>query len=123
MLVGTDQALPMLALPAEPDARVKKFNAAAAKRFVHGENLNTGMALATSGSGAPLPCPMLDLFVGARLEEESAPDPSDWAAELGARRPEAEQERLSAFIARLIAERAPIWRRLGAVARPAPVAY
>jgi SAM-dependent methyltransferase len=123
MLVGTDQALPMLGLPAEPDARIKQFNAAAAKRFVHAGNLNTGMALATSGSGAPLPCPMLDLFVAARLQEEPAPDPSAWAARLGAGRPEAEQERLSAFIARLLAERAPIWRRLGAVAGPAPVTY
>jgi len=32
---------------------------------------------------------------------------------LGAGRPEDERERLGAFIERLIAERAPIWRRLG----------
>ena len=116
MLVGTDQALPMVAPPTEPDPLVTRFNAAAAKRFVRAGNLNTGMALATSGTGAPLPCPMLDLFVAARLEEKQAGDPASWAAALGAGRPEAEQERLCAFITRLLAERAPIWQRLGAIA-------
>ena len=113
MLVGSEQALPMLAAPGDPDPRVIRFNRLAAKRFVHQENLNTGMALATSGTGAPLPCPMLDLFVAARLEEEQTADPASWAAMLGAGRPEDQQERLGAFIEQLIAERAPIWRRLG----------
>lgn len=122
MLVGTDQALPITAAPTEPDARVTRFTAAAAKRFVRAENLNTGMALATSGSGAPLPCPMLDLFVAARLAEQPAPDPAAWAARLGTGRPEEEQRRLADFIARLLVERAPVWRRLGAVSRLAPLA-
>ena len=113
MLVGSEQALPMLAAPGNPDPLVIRFNRLAAKRFVHQENLNTGMALATSGTGAPLPCPMLDLFVAARLEEEQTADATSWAAVLGAGRPEDERERLGAFIERLIAERAPIWRRLG----------
>jgi SAM-dependent methyltransferase len=113
MLVGSEQALPILAAPGDPDPRVIRFNRLAAKRFVRQGNLNTGMAVAASGTGAPLPCPMLDLFVAARLEEEQAPDPASWAAMLGAGRPEEEQERLRAFIERLITERAPIWRRLG----------
>ena len=113
MLVGSDQALPILALPTEPDPRVIRFNRLAAKRFVRSGNLNTGMALATSGTGAPLPCPMLDLVIAARLEEEQAPDPPAWAAMLGAERSEEDQQRLRAFIEPLIAERAPIWHRLG----------
>jgi hypothetical protein len=90
---------------------------------VRSGNLNTGVALATSGTGAPLPCPMLDLFVAARLEEERDPDISAWVAALGAGQPEAEQERLRAFIYRLIGERAPIWRQLGAVSASRPVAF
>jgi len=115
MLVGSEQALPILAAPGDSDPQVIRFNRLAAKHFVRQENLNTGMALATSGTGAPLPCPMLDLFVAARLEEGQAPDPASWAAMLGAGRSEDEQERLAAFIERLVVERAPIWRRLGAL--------
>jgi len=115
MLVGSEQALPLLTAPSDPDPRVIRFNGLAAKRFVRQGNLNTGMALATSGTGAPLPCPMLDLFVAARLEEERAPDSASWAAVLGAGHSQEEQERLRGFIDRVIAERAPIWHRLGAL--------
>ena len=87
------------------------------------ENLNTGMAVAASGTGAPLPCPMLDLFVASRLQDEGAPDPASWAATLGVGRPEAEQERLGTFITRLLAERAPIWQRLGALAPSVRLAF
>jgi SAM-dependent methyltransferase len=116
MLAGSEQALPLLATPGDPDPRVIRFNRLAAKRFVRQGNLNTGMALAASGTGAPLPCPMLDLFVAARLEEEQAADPASWAAMLGVGHPDDEQERLRVFIERLITERAPVWRRLGVLA-------
>jgi hypothetical protein len=116
MLAGSDQALPMLAAPSDPDPRVVRFNQLAAKRFVRQENLNSGMALATSGTGAPLPCPTLDLFVAARLQEEQEADPASWAAMLGVGRPDDEQQRLCAFIERLVAQRAPVWRRLGVLA-------
>jgi hypothetical protein len=59
---------------------------------------------------------MLDLFVASQLEEEGAPDAERWAAGLANGRSEAEKERLRAFIERLVAERAPIWQRLGALA-------
>jgi hypothetical protein len=116
MLVGTDQALPLLAPPAEPDARVRRFNRSAAKRLVRPGSLDRGAALAASGTGAPVPATLLDLFVAARLDEGPSPDSAAWAAALGAGQPQAEQERLAAFIHRLIAERAPLWRRLGALA-------
>ena len=45
-----------------------------------------------------------------------SPDPASWAAALCAGQPEAEQQRLHAFIDCLIAERAPLWHRLGALA-------
>lgn len=114
MLVGTEQAIPMLAPPAEPDPRVRRFNRLAASALVHSENLNTGIALAASGTGSPVPCTMLDLFVAARLEEEEqVADAAGWAETLGKGRPEDEQARLRAFIERLVVERSPIWRKLG----------
>jgi hypothetical protein len=105
--------MPVLAPAREPDATVRRFNSAAARRLVRPDNLNTGMALASSGSGAPLPGPMLDLFVASRLQEGERPDPSGWASLLGSGQSPAEQERLAAFIERLIAERMPLWRQLG----------
>jgi SAM-dependent methyltransferase len=116
MLVGTDQALPLLASPGPLDKRVGRFNRLAADRLVRPENLNSGSALAASGTGAPVPCTMLDLFVAAHLEDGQPPDPAAWAALLGSGQPEEEQQRLAAFIGRLIAVRAPLWRRLGALA-------
>ena len=120
VLVGTGQAMPLLASPRESDAHAQRFNSAAARRFVKPDNLNTGMALASSGTGAPLPCPMLDLFVAARMQACERPDPEGWASMLGSNQSPAEQQRLAAFIERLIAERAPLWRRLGCLAPNRP---
>jgi SAM-dependent methyltransferase len=120
MLVGTDQALPMLAPPGAPDPQVTRFNRLAAQRLAHRGNLNSGIALAAFGTGAPLPCTMLDLFVAVRLGEERTPNPAGWAATLGAAQPEAEQDRLRSFIERLIVARAPVWRRLGGLAAAPP---
>jgi SAM-dependent methyltransferase len=120
VLVGTNQAMPVLAPAREPDATVRRFNSAAARRFVRPDNLNTGMALASSGTGAPLPGPMLDLFVATRLQECERPDPSGWASLLGSGQSPAEQQRLAAFIEHLIAERMPLWRRLGCLLAAAP---
>jgi hypothetical protein len=58
---------------------------------------------------------MLELFVASQLETDPVPRPKAWAAMLGPDRPEAEQERLAAFVERVIAERMPIWKRLGAL--------
>src|SRR3981081_2922000 len=102
--------MPLRASPGEPEAHAQRFNSAAARRFVRPDNLNTGMALASSGTGAPLPGPMLDLFVAPPLQECGRPDPSGWASLLGSGQSPAEQQRLAAFIERLIAERMPLWR-------------
>lgn len=114
MLVGTHQAVPVLAPGAEPDLSVRRLNAAASRRFVRPDNLSNSMALATSGTGAPISCPMLDLFVASQLQA-GPPDPAAWANTLGADHPESERHRLQEFIDRLVTERAPIWRRLGAL--------
>jgi SAM-dependent methyltransferase len=113
MLVGTQQATRVLAAPGPPDDTVRRLNAAAARRLVRPDNLNNSMALATSGSGAPLPCPMLDLFVAAQLQSGTAADPAAWADFLGAGHPEDERRRLREFVDRLMVQRAPVWRQLG----------
>jgi SAM-dependent methyltransferase len=114
MLVGTEQTIPMRAPPAKADPRVGRFNRLAANAFVRSENLNTGMALGASGTGSPLPCTMLDLYVASRLEDEQqVPDTAGWVESLGSGRPEEERAKLAVFIDRLVAERAPIWRSLG----------
>jgi SAM-dependent methyltransferase len=120
MLVGSHQAMRVLGPTpdAGPDARARRLNAAAARRFVRPDNLNHGMALATSGTGAPLSCPMLDLFVAERLQSGGAPDPVSWADTLGAGHPPPERERLRTFLDRILADRAPVWCRLGALPPP-----
>ncbi len=117
MLVGGDQAVPVLGPPADPDRRAGALNRAAARRFARPESIAAGMALATSGTGSPLPCPMLDLFLAAQLSQNPRPDPDGWAAAFAAGRPAAEQERLRQFIERVLAHREPVWRRLGALSR------
>jgi hypothetical protein len=121
MLVGSHQALPVVGPAAEPDARVRRLNHAAAKRFVRPDNLNIGMALAASGTGSPLPCGMIDLYIVDRLQTDGAPDAAGWAQELGSAQPQHEQERLRDFIERVLAERAPVWRRLGVLPRAVAV--
>jgi SAM-dependent methyltransferase len=113
MLVGSQQAMRVLAPAAEPDPGVMRLNAAAARRFVRSDNLNNSIALATSGTGAPLSCAMVDLFVASQLQANPVPDPAALANTLGADHPESERQRLREFIERLVAERAPMWRRLG----------
>jgi len=115
MLVGTQQATRILGTPTAPDATVRRLNATAARHFARADTLNNSMALATSGSGSPLPCPMLDLFVAAELQAGTGPDSTGWANRLGAEYPLEARDRLTKFIDRLLVERAPIWRRLGAL--------
>ena len=114
MLVGSNQALPVVGPAVDLDNRARRLNQAAAKCFVRPDMLNLGMALATAGTGSPLPCTMLDLFIANRLAV-GAPDPRSWAEELSAGKPPSEQERLRTFIEGVLAGRAPTWRRLGAV--------
>ena len=115
MLVGTRQATPVLAQGAEPDPTVRRLNEAAARRFLRPDNFSASMALATSGSGVPFLCPMLDLFVASKLQTSPEAGPAAWAKELAVDHPETEQQRLQEFITKLVADRAPIWRRLGAL--------
>jgi SAM-dependent methyltransferase len=122
MLVGSHQAFPVIGPATEPDDRVRRLNRVAARRFVRPDNLEAGMALAASGTGSPVPCSMLDLFIADRLQSDSPPDPAAWARELGAAQPASEQDRLRGFIERVIAERVPAWRRLGGLPCQAAVA-
>jgi SAM-dependent methyltransferase len=117
MLVGSHQALPIAAPPTEPDAGTRRVIRAAAQRFVRPDNLDVGVALAASGTGAPVPCTMLDLFVADRLQENTAAAPATWAGELGAGQTESERARLGEFLERIVVKQVPVWRRLGVLSR------
>jgi hypothetical protein len=116
MLVGSQQAIPVLARPGEPFPSAHDLNRAAARRFLRPDNLDTAMALAASGTGTPIACPMLDLFIADRLQDAGPRNPAAWARELAAEHPD-EQDRLCTFIERVIADREPVWRRLGVLPR------
>ncbi len=113
MLVGSEQALPLLAPPCGTDGAAARLNGAAAARFVRPDNLNSAMALATSGSGAPVPCSMLELAVASRLSAGmSAPD---LASVLLSGASEEDLKVLGQQIERVLTERVAIWRSLGAL--------
>jgi SAM-dependent methyltransferase len=118
MLVGTDHAMPVLGPPGAPLPQAERLNAVALRRLLRHGHLNTPMALALSGTGAPLSCPMLDLFLAVRLRDGQPADPARWAQELGPDQPEDERGRLRDFIERILTERAPVWRRLGLLPDP-----
>jgi SAM-dependent methyltransferase len=115
MLVGTGQALPLAAPPSEPGPQVCRLNAMAARRFARLDNLTSAMALATSGSGTPLPSPMVELAVAGHLCEGAPGAPADWASSLGFAAASEEHSRLVQLFERILDERAPVWRCLGAV--------
>lgn len=117
ILVGTGQALPISAPPCAPEPQVGRLNEAAARRFARFDNLRSAMALATSGSGTPFPCPMVELFVAGGLREDEKPDPALWAQTLAPGSSPEERQRLAGVFERILAERVPIWRRFGALAR------
>ena len=114
MLVGTGQALPLSGPPTEPEPQVLRLNALAARRYARLDNLSSGMALATSGSGTPLPCPMAELLVGGNFCEEAPGDLAAMANSFAASALPEEQTKLVELYNR-IGERMPIWRSLGAV--------
>jgi hypothetical protein len=120
MLVGSHQALPVLGPASAPDQQAQLLNHVAGKRFLRPDNFDIGMALAASGTGSPLPCSMLDMFIADRLRIDGTGDAAGWARELGPAQPQHEQERLRDFIDRVLAERVPVWRRLGVLPRAAP---
>jgi SAM-dependent methyltransferase len=120
MLVGTHQALPVVGPAAEPDGGVRRLNRAAARRFVRPRTLDIAIALAASGTGSPLPCTMLDLFIADRLQAGDTPDKAGWVAELAAAQPPEVQDKLRDVIERILVDRVPVWRSLGVLPRVSP---
>src|ERR1044071_2208893 len=101
MLVGSQQAVPVIGAATEPTPAVRCLNRAAARRLVRPENLDTAMAVAAAGTGAPIACPMLDLFVAGRLQDGGPADSAGWARELTVEHPD-DEDRLRAFIERVV---------------------
>lgn len=115
MLVGAGQVLPLSGQPAEPEPQVRRLNALAARRFAKLDNLTSSMALATSGSGTPLPCPIVELLVGGNLCERAPSGLAERAKSFAANALPEEQAKLVELCDRISRERTPLWRALGAV--------
>jgi SAM-dependent methyltransferase len=115
MLVGTGQALPLSGQPAEPEPQVLRLNALAARRFARLDNLTSGMALATSGSGTPFPCAMVELLVGGILCEGAPGDLAEKVKSFAAAALPEEQAKLVELCNQILHERTPLWRAFGAV--------
>jgi SAM-dependent methyltransferase len=115
MLVGTGQVLPLSGQPAEPEPQVLRLNALAARRFARLDNLTSGMALATSGSGTPLPCAMVELLVGGNLCEAAPSDLAEQAKTFAAAALPEEQAKLVETYNQILHEWTPLWRTLGAL--------
>jgi SAM-dependent methyltransferase len=115
MLVGTGQVLPLSGQPAEPEPQVLRLNALAARRFARLDNLTSSMALATSGSGTPLPCPTVELLVGGNFCERAPSRLAERAKSFAANAFPEDQAKLVELCDRIWRERTPLWRALGAI--------
>jgi SAM-dependent methyltransferase len=113
VLVGSEQALPLLAPPDMVSGPAARLNTAAAALFARPDNLSSVMALATSGSGAPVPCSMLELAVADRLSESMPAE--DLAALLFAGASQEGLQALAQQIERIRTKRVGTWRSLGAL--------
>jgi hypothetical protein len=113
LLVGTEQAIPVAGQPSRADT-AERFNAAALRALTRPANLGATFAMATGGIGSPLPGTVLDSYLCAALKSGPV-EARRLAATLAQGKPEDEAERLSQFIERRIAERAPAWRILGLI--------
>jgi hypothetical protein len=115
MLIGSEQAIAIAPRHGRPDARSIRFNAASARRLGRPESLSTSLAIASDVLGAGFPCDALELLVHARLQQAGTPDFDAWAAELCEGRERTDRQRLRDLLARIAAERGPVWRKAGAL--------
>jgi hypothetical protein len=113
LLVGTEQAVPLAGQPNRTET-AERFNAAALRALARPANLGAAFAMATGGTGSPLPGTVLDSYLCAALKSGPV-EARRLAATLAQDKPQDEAERLSQFIERRIAERAPSWRVLGLI--------
>ncbi|MGH7058281.1 MAG: methyltransferase regulatory domain-containing protein, partial [Acetobacteraceae bacterium] len=115
MLVGSGQAMVTLRPTATPERRLDQFHAAAARRLSRASRLDHPVALASSRLGAGLVVPVLELLVLSRLVTEGPAEPLCWARMLAPALDAEKQEALAQSIARILEERAQIWRLVGLI--------
>jgi len=113
MLVGTEQALPVV-LGRDQDAqRSATFNDLAARSISQCGPLDRGMAFASAELGNGVPCQALDLLVYGRLRAcQGEPEPRRWAAELTDGRDGDQASRLAEILGKIVSQRLPVWRTL-----------
>jgi len=113
MLVGTEQALPVV-LGRDQDAqRSATFNDLAARSISQCGPLDRGMAFASAELGNGVPCQALDLLVYGRLRAcRGEPEPMRWAAELTDDRDSDQASGLAEILGKIVSQRLPVWRTL-----------
>jgi SAM-dependent methyltransferase len=114
LMVGTEQALPVMPRPAADDEPGTRLNRVAARRFANPQTPSSGVALASTRMGAALATPVIDLAVFGKLD--AAPGRQDldaWAAELSPDPDEERRQKMREGLGRILEERVPVWRRWG----------
>jgi SAM-dependent methyltransferase len=113
MLVGTDQAFPVVAEPRPDAGQTVVFNDVAARSMPLRGPLDRELAFASADLGNGVPCRALQLYVYRQLRaSQGEPNPREWAAELANDREDSELSRLAEILGKIVTEQLPIWRTL-----------
>jgi SAM-dependent methyltransferase len=113
MLVGTDQAFPVVPERRPDGKQAALFSDVAARSLPLRGPLDRGMAIASAGLGNGVPCHALELYVYGKLHAcQGEPNPRKWAAELANDPNDSELTRLAEILGKIVTEQLPIWRTL-----------
>lgn len=116
MLVGTEQAVPVVVRSDASMEQAMAFNDAIARSMPHLGAPDRGMAFASSFLGNGIPCQAFDLVVYDRLRSSRANlDHASWAAELTTGQSSEETARVAEILSKVVTERLPVWRTLGLI--------
>ncbi|MCK8784043.1 class I SAM-dependent methyltransferase [Roseomonas sp. NAR14] len=115
ILVDSGVAVPLWpGAPRGPVPTASAFNAVAARRYAQGGLSASRFALAAPATGAALPCAALEMEVVARLLAGLPPSPAALTDSILPPDAEAnDREAAEATMARLLAEKLPVYRNLG----------
>ncbi|HEV7264412.1 MAG TPA: methyltransferase regulatory domain-containing protein [Falsiroseomonas sp.] len=113
LLVGTRQAVVVARPGAQPEGSAMRLNAVLARQLATTENLNRGVALASTAIGGGFGCSTSELFmVGRLLAGETRERMPVWSVELGEGLDEENQGRVRDTMQRGLDETLPLMRRL-----------
>ena len=114
MLVGTRQAMAVVAAPEAPFETVLQFNRTIARHRFQPELLQSATAMASSGTGAALPCVGLELQLATRVAERGVPeDPLAMGREIVPWAGEEDMPKVAAGVSASLAGRLAVWKQFG----------